>query len=117
MEPKAPKPPKPPDPYLEAWYRRGRRRTRLVVIFLTWPLVTGIAVTIVRAITNASESDVGLFVAGPIALAAWILVVYDARFKCPRCGKDFHRRGFTSNPPWSRHCLNCDIEFGTPKWP
>jgi hypothetical protein len=50
---------------------------------------------------------------GPAALGV-ALSTYAEWAKCPHCGKRFARRGLFHNG-FTRKCLNCGVEIGTPK--
>jgi hypothetical protein len=48
------------------------------------------------------------------ALIGIALITYGEWGKCPHCGKKFARRGAYHNS-FTRTCLNCGVELGTPK--
>jgi hypothetical protein len=104
------------DPYLVAWDKYRRRRKQMWIVFFSWPWVAGFALTLYCKVTGASEGEAFPFIALPIGLFAFAVLNVLSSFKCPHCGEPFHRKGAFHNG-FTRRCLNCRIEIGTPKDP
>ena len=89
-------------PTLDPWAALMRRRR--------WGFV-GIALMVGGAsFVFAANRLVGLVP----AVLGFALITYGEWGKCPHCGKKFARRGAYHNS-FTRTCLNCGVELGTPK--
>ena len=83
---------------------RRRRRLKWTV------LVVGVALLVVTSplliwVTGNLDAPI---VPGVLFMIALVLAIqYDAQSLCPRCGKEFARRGLLGWPN-TQHCLHCD---------
>jgi uncharacterized protein (DUF983 family) len=110
-------PPMEADPYAMAWADLRRRRTRAWVAILAWLPVGGVVGALAEMALRPLlpvERIRGLLIGPPLlAIFAWFQI-HRALFRCPKCGNKFHSTFLCGNP-WTRRCLNCGIQMGTPK--
>ena len=103
---------RPPDPYLEAWAHYRDRRWLKWALFLTWPAVAWVAVSMI----HPHDEDGGLLVSLAVAVAALAVMSWLGTFVCPRCHARMYVRGALSDVR-PDGCRSCGIEVGTPKYP
>jgi hypothetical protein len=103
------------DAYLVAWEDLRKRRTRRWIAFLALvPVGGGLGLSTDTALRSLLPFEPALIVMIPIMACLAALIVHVAFFRCPRCGREFHRSGLVS-AWWTRRCLNCGLAIGTSK--
>jgi hypothetical protein len=81
--------------------RRRLKWTVLLVGLLLWIVASPLLIWL----TGSQNAPL---VPGILYVAAFVLATqYDAQSLCPRCGKEFSRRGLIGWPD-TQHCLHCD---------
>jgi len=95
--------------YESQWTDLRKRRNILWIIFFAWLPLAGLVAALSRTWLKAPVLAVAAAVVWLVAYAAsaW----WFASFKCPRCGRRFHVKGWWQNP-FANRCLHC----GLPKW-
>lgn len=96
------------------WQEYRRRRRLVGILILAWPPVF---YAVSRGLQQVGQREGGSALGALFAMfAIWVAAIIVAGmrwqwFRCPRCGRPFHRRGLFGNV-FSRRCLNCGLR----KW-